>query len=218
MKSFLKKITKKTLLISILTTLTSLQVMAYKTDSISDRKPMPNIIKISPLTLLKGQIPMIHYERVIYKNLTASLGITPILFGPLIGTLAFPPDKFKGGIAIDPELRWYAQSDKVMDGFYFGFYNSIRSSKWESLFSSKDVIKNKLSTPDLKVSSTKVIGGIHIGTQKLMGKHFTVDVNGGTGLSKSKTVAKKSASNQFYDQAVGASVNFKFDIALGWRF
>jgi hypothetical protein len=190
--------------------------MAYKTDSTSDRKPIPNIIKISPLTLLKGQIPMIHYERVIYKNLTTSLGITLILLEPLIGTLAFPPDKFKGGIAIDPELRWYAQSDKVMDGFYFGFYNSFRSSKWESLFSSKDVIKNKLSTPDLKVSSTKVIGGIHIGTQKLMGKHFTVDFNSGIGLSK--TVAKKSASNQFYDQAVGASVNFKFDIALGWRF
>ena len=61
--------------------------MAYETDSISNLHPMPNIIKISPLTLLKGQIPMIHYERVIYKNLTASLGITPILFGPLIEVL-----------------------------------------------------------------------------------------------------------------------------------
>ena len=45
MKSFLKKITKKTLLISILTTLTSLHVMAYETNSMSDRTPMPNIIK-----------------------------------------------------------------------------------------------------------------------------------------------------------------------------
>lgn len=218
MKLFLQKNTKKTLLISIFTTLTSLHVMGYKNDSISNRTPMPNIIKISPFTFLKGQIPLIHFERVIYKNLTASVGVAPILFGPLIGTLVFPPDKFKGGFAIDPELRWYAQSDKVMDGFYFGFYNSIRSSKWESIFSSKDVFKNQYSTPDLKVSSTKVIGGIHIGTQKLIGKHFTVDVNGGIGLSKSKTVAKKSVSNQFYDQVVGGSVNLKFDIALGWRF
>lgn len=218
MKSFLQKLTKKTLLISTFTTLTSLHVMGYMNDSISNRAPMPNIIKVSPFTFLKGQIPMIHFERVIYKNLTASIGVAPILFGPLIGTLAFPPDKFNGGFAIDPELRWYAQSDKVMDGFYFGFYNSIRSSMWESIFSSKDIFKNQYTTPDLKVSSTKVIGGIHIGTERLIGKHFTVDVNGGIGLSKSKTVAKKSVSNQFYDQAIGGSVNLKFDIALGWRF
>jgi hypothetical protein len=218
MKSLLQKITKKTLLISILTTLTSLHVMGYKKDSISNSAPMRNIIKVSPFTFLKGQIPMIHFERVIYKNLTGSVGIAPILFGPFIGSLAFPPDKFKGGIAIDPELRWYAKSDKVMDGFYFGIYNSIRSSKWETSISTKDIFNSQVSTPNLKVSSTKVIGGIHIGTQRLIGNHFTVDVNGGVGLSESKTIAKKYSSNQVYDQVIGGNVNLRLNISLGWRF
>lgn len=213
MESLLNKITKKAFFVFTIITLISFYALGQKKNG----TPHSNIIKISPFTFLKGQIPMVHFERVVYGNLTASIGVAPILFGPLIGSLVFPPDKFNGGIAVDPELRWYAKSDKVMDGFYFGFYNSYRSSKWESSVSAKDIFKVN-TTPDLKVSSTKLIGGIHFGTQRMLGEHFAVDVNGGIGFSRSKTFAKEYSSQKLYDKTTGGGVNLKLGISLGWRF
>ena len=87
-------------------------------------------IKISPFTFLKGQPVMIHYEHNVFKSFTMGVGVAPIMWGPIIGSLLYPPTKFNTGIAIDPEIRWYAKNDKVMDGFFVGLYNSNRFSSW----------------------------------------------------------------------------------------
>jgi len=92
----------------------------------------PNIIKISPFVFLKGQLIEVHYERAFYNQLSAGIGLAPIIFPPLIGSLLYPVDEFSPGIAIDPEIRWYAKADKVMDGFFIGRYSSNRFSSWTS--------------------------------------------------------------------------------------
>jgi hypothetical protein len=91
-----------------------------------------NILKVSPLVFAKGQIIQVHYERQLFGNFTGAVGLAPIFFPNIWGSLLYPVKEFKGGIAIDPEFRWYANSDKIMDGFFIGVYNSMRFSKWSS--------------------------------------------------------------------------------------
>jgi len=192
-------------------------------NSMFAQKEMKNAIKVTPITIIKGQAIMIHYERVVFKNMTAGIGVAPVVMGPLIGSLAFPVEKFKSGIAIDPEIRWYAKSDKVMDGFFFGLYNSNRFSSWES---SADYTSIFLLNPTysgtentkLNVSARKTIVGIQLGTHRLLGKHFSVDFYSGVGFSGSKTTAKYADTKEIYDEVSAGGVNLRLNVALGWRF
>jgi hypothetical protein len=184
---------------------------------------MKNAIKVTPITFVKGQLIMVHYERAVFKNMTVAIGAAPVITGPLIGSLAFPVDKFKNGFAIDPEIRWYAKSDKVMDGFFFGLYNSNRFSSWES---SADYGSIFLLDPTytgsenakLNVSARKTIVGIQLGTHRLIGKHFSVDFYSGVGFSGSKTTAKYADTKEVFDEVSAGGVNLRLNVALGWRF
>lgn len=191
-------------------------------NTIKAQTEMKNAVKVTPITILKGQAIMVHFERSLFKNMTAGIGIAPVISGPLIGSLAFPVDKFKSGIAIDPEIRWYAKSDKVMDGFFFGLYNSNRFSSWESSTTFSDIFLtnpnyNGTSTK-LNVSARKIIFGIQLGTHRLIGKHFSVDFYSGVGFSGSTTTAKYEDTKEVYDEIQAGGVNLRLNLALGWRF
>jgi hypothetical protein len=206
----MRKIKKNLLLLSLL------GLLSFST---SGQNQMNNIVKITPVGFLKGQSPMVHYERVIYEKLTASIGVASIYTSPLIGSLAFPVDEFKGGIAIDPEIRWYAKSDKVMDGFFVGLFGSNRVSSWNASETAGTLFgDSNISVPNLNVTATRRIGGIQIGTQKLVGEHFSVDVFGGLGFSGSRTIAKVENTNKVFDEVVSGGVNFRLNFSLGWRF
>lgn len=183
---------------------------------------MKNAVKVTPITILKGQAIMLHFERAVFKNMTACIGAAPVISGPIIGSLAFPVDKFKSGVAIDPEIRWYAKSDKVMDGFFFGLYNSNRFSSWESSASFSDILFNNPTyngtDNKLNVSARKIIVGFQLGTHRLIGKHFSVDFYSGLGFSGSTTTAKYASNKEIYNEIKSGGVNLRLNVALGWRF
>lgn len=205
------KITKKRLLLAT--------ILVFLGLSVNGQNEMKNIVKITPIGFLKGQTPMIKYERIIYEKLTGSIGLASMYTSPLVGSIAFPVDKFKRGIAIDPEIRWYAKSDKVMDGFYVGLFGSNRISSWEASSTAGTLFGNSSAiVPNLNITSIRRIGGIQVGTQRLIGEHFTVDVFGGFGFSGTVTTAKEESTNMVYDEIITGGVNLRLNFSLGWRF
>jgi hypothetical protein len=175
-----------------------------------------NSVKISPLTFPKGKIAVIHYERSVYKNFTIALGVAPLL-EPLLGSWLYPINKFNTGLAIDPEIRWYAKSDKVMDGFFFGIYNTTRFSSWESSNDYTDLFTSK-PTVLLDVSLTRTIYGIQLGSQKLIGKNIAIDVYGGAGLSASNYKAYKMGTKDLYEQTSVGGINLRLNVSIGYQF
>jgi len=174
-------------------------------------------IKISPFTFLKGQPVMIHYEHNVVKSLTMGVGVAPIIWAPLFGSILYPPSKFNTGIAIDPEVRWYAKNDKVMDGFFVGLYNSNRFSSWETTTSTIDLLDLDFTEGDWDVKNRKTIVGLQLGVQRLMGDHFAVDFYSGIGLNSNTTTATRR-SDLYTEKTPSAGVNLRLNVALGWQF
>jgi hypothetical protein len=174
-----------------------------------------NSVKVTPLAFLKGQIAVVHYERSVYRNLTVGLGAAPIFFPPLLGAILYPVDQFNNGLAIDPEVRMYAKSDKVMDGFFFGLYSSNRFSSWES---STTFSSSFSTTLPLDVSFRRSVYGVQLGTQKLLGKHFCVDFYGGLGLSTSKYKVYYADTKNIYEEQNATGLNVRLNVSLGYQF
>jgi hypothetical protein len=177
---------------------------------------MKNALKVTPLTIIKGQAIMLHYERAVIKNMTVGVG-----FAPIIGRLTYPGGKMKNGIAVDPEIRWYAKSDKVMDGFFFGLYNSNGFSSWKSasdiveLFNPSDL---GYDSDELNVSVRKTIVGLQLGTHRLIGDHFSIDFYSGFGHSGFKITAKNTSNKVVYHEIITRGANLRLNIAIGWVF
>lgn len=194
-------------------------------NAIYAQSEMKNALKVTPITILKGQAIMLHYERQLTNKMTVSIGVAPIVFGSVLGSLAYPSDKFKSGFAIDPEIRWYAKSDKVMDGFFVGLYNSNRFSSWES--STESILNYALDvnpiytgtqSGKINVSDRRTIIGLQLGTHRLIGEHFSVDFYSGFGFSSRETTAKFSSNDVLYDKFEAVGANLRLNLALGWVF
>ena len=171
-------------------------------------------VKLTPVTILKGQLAMVHYEYNAWGNATVSLGVAPVISGPIIGALAFPSEDGAGGIAIDPEIRWYGKDDGAMNGFFFGLYNSNRISNWTSDWSEDiwtDLTDEGLDPADdsYEVSATKSIFGMQLGTHK--------PFYSGLGLSLANTNAVGNNTGKSYDIPSGG-INLRLNIAFGYQF
>jgi len=175
-----------------------------------------NAIKLSPFTFLKGQPAMIHYEYNVFKSFTMGVGVAPVMWGPIIGSILYPPSKFNTGIAFDPEVRWYAKNDKVMDGFFVGLYNSNRFSSWEGA-SSEEIFDINSEINSWDVRNRKTIVGLQLGVQRLIGNHFCVDFYSGFGFNYNVTTATRKI-DQYTDTRIGGGINLRLNVALGWQF
>lgn len=173
-------------------------------------------IKLSPFTFLKGQPAMIHYEHNVFKSFTIGVGVAPVIWSPIIGSLLYPPTKFNTGIAIDPEVRWYAKNDKVMDGFFVGLYNSNRFSSWEGT-STEEIFNIYSEVNNWEVKNRKIIVGLQLGVQKLIGDHFCADFYSGIGFNSNLTTATRKI-DQYTETTPSGGVNFRLNVALGWQF
>jgi len=173
-------------------------------------------IRVSPFTFLKGQPVMIHYENNVFKSFTMGVGVAPIMWGPIVGSLLYPPTKFNTGIAIDPEVRWYAKNDKVMDGFFVGLYNSNRFSSWEGA-SSEEIFNLSSELNDWDIKNRKIIVGLQLGVQRLIGDHFCVDFYSGIGFNSNVTTATRKF-DKYTETRPSGGVNLRLNVALGWQF
>jgi hypothetical protein len=178
-------------------------------------------IKVSPFTFLKGQPVMIHYEHNVFNSFTMGVGVAPIMWGPIVGSLLYPPTKFNTGIAIDPEVRWYAKNDKVMDGFFVGLYNSNRLSSWEGASTAEifdyDYYYDDYDINDWEIKNRKVIVGLQLGVQRLIGDHFCVDFYSGIGFNSNVTTATRKY-DKYTETTPSGGVNLRLNVALGWQF
>jgi hypothetical protein len=173
-----------------------------------------NIVKITPIVQLKGQLIELNYERSLGGNFSAGIGIAPIIFKPILGSLLYPPTNFNLGWAFDPEIRWYAKSDKVMDGFFIGLYNSSRFSSWTGL-STVDILNSNSTEKSIK--NSKFIYGFQLGTERMMGKHFVFDFYAGLGYANSiYKVTDLNTKVETIDKVPG--INLRLNIAFGYRF
>ena len=173
-----------------------------------------NSVKVTPLAFLKGQIAVVHYERAVYRNMTLGIGVAPIFFPPVLGAILYPIDQFNNGIAIDPEFRYYAKSDKVMDGFFFGAYSSNRFSSWES----SGTLSSGFNTDPLNLSFRRSIFGVQAGTQKLLGEHFCIDFYGGMGVSFSQYKAYSAFTNKLLEVQDASGLNVRLNVSIGYQF
>ena len=189
----------------------------------SNAQKNANVIKLTPFTFLKGQMFMVHYERHLFSKMSIGVGVAPIFTAPLlsIGTLSYIPTTFNLGIAIDPEIRWYAKSNDVMDGFFVGFYNSNRFSSWESTSDgTTDFFDYSLSSFKVDVKNNKHIFGLQLGVQKMMSDHISIDFYSGLGLNVNKTTASgtREDGTLFTEEIGGAGINLRLNLAVGYRF
>jgi len=179
-----------------------------------------NMVKVTPVTLAKSQLFMFHYERVLSKHLTFAMGVAPIIRPPLFN--GFANDKFNTGVAIDPEIRWYEESAKIMEGFFFGFYSSNRLSSWESQVDFFAIpFGSSLDFEDgdpLYVTNRKVIIGIQMGKVRLIGSHFIIEYYYGLGVYKENTIAKDAGKVIVFEERNNEGLNLRFNLSIGWRF
>ncbi len=178
----------------------------------STSKARRNVLKVSPLVFSKGQLIQVHYERQLFGSFTGGVGLAPIFFSNIWGSILYPVADFKGGFAIDPEFRWYANSDKVMDGFFIGVYNSMRYSKWSN---EGDLIDYGQPKEKREVNSRRTIVGFTFGTERQFGEHFIFDFYSGIGLSSTTFKVTGPITNK--EEKTGG-VHLRLNLAFGYRF
>jgi hypothetical protein len=171
-----------------------------------------NVFKVSPIVFTKGQLIQVNYERQLFGSFTGAVGLAPVFFSNIWGSILYPVSEFKGGVAIDPEFRWYANSDKVMDGFFIGVYNSMRYSKWTN---EDELINYGQPKEKREVSSRRTIFGFTFGTERQFGEHFMFDFYSGIGLSSTTFKVKGPLTNK-EDKTGG--VHLRLNLAFGYRF
>ena len=192
-----------------------------------------NAIKLTPFTFLSGRACMVTYERVLTKRMTVGLGVAPVFGSPLfsIGAALSGMD-FKFGYGIDTEIRWYAtKSDRVLDGFFFGLYNSNRTYRGTSTtgiyegngnllfsFDPNNPTPTLTENKNLNIKITKSLFGIQFGTHRLIGNHFSFDLYSGLGIGATTTVAKFEKNNEVYNSFGLPAFNFRLNFAFGWQF
>jgi hypothetical protein len=159
-------------------------------------------IKITPVTVLKNQLFMVHGEWFLpnQDQISLSLGVAPNLvpkldaFGDIDDILngsdfTYEADEInyltdaKSGFSFDPELRWYA--DEQMDGFFLGLYSSQRFSSGVRL--DEWFVGNP--TGGYITSKSRVsVYGVQLGFEKLFGRndHFVFDFYIGGGVKQTK--------------------------------
>lgn len=188
--------------------------MFISSTDVQGQADFKNSVKVTPFAFLKGQIAVLHYERAVNPNITVGIGVAPIFFPPVLGVILYPIDQFNNGIAIDPEIRYYANSDKVMDGFFFGAYSSNRFSSWES----SGTLSSGFNTDPLNLYFRRSIFGVQAGTQKLLGEHFCIDFYGGMGLSFSQYKAYSAFTNKLLEVQDASGLNLRLNVSIGYQF
>lgn len=137
------------------------------------------------------------YEYGFHQNMSAAVGMSYLLPRAIPGF--FLPDSTANtvnrilspefsGFGITPEFRFYPgkkENNKAPHGFYLAAY--IRYSNYKVSASYVEKFSKNLSTFHLNASYRGFTGGMMIGSQWLIGKHFSIDWwIAGAGFGKSK--------------------------------
>lgn len=141
------------------------------------------VIKINLSQLALTNISL-QYEYGFHKNLSAALGVSYLIprnipsqiYTPSSNAEGYQLPKF-GGWSVTPELRFYPGKKvehQAPHGFYLAPY--FRYSKYTLNATYLDSVSSgKSNSYDVKASYAGFTGGLMIGSQWLIGKHFSID-------------------------------------------
>ncbi len=161
------------------------------------------VIKINLSQLALTNISL-QYEYGFHKNFSAALGVSYLMprnipsqiFEPSSNAEGYQIPKF-GGWSITPEIRIYPGKKvkhKAPHGFYLAPY--FRYSKYTATAVYIDSVSvSERHTYDVKAAYSGFTAGLMIGSQWIIGKHFSIDwwiIGGGAGKAKLKLNAKST--------------------------
>lgn len=170
----------------------------------SDPENSPKqVIKINLSQLALTNISL-QYEYAFHKNFSAALGVSYLIprnipsqiFTPSSSAKGYQIPKF-GGWSVTPEIRIYPGKKvkhKAPHGFYLAPY--FRYSKYTAKAVYIDSVSASERHPyDVKADYSGFTAGLMIGSQWIIGKHFSIDwwiLGGGVGKAKLKLDAKST--------------------------
>ncbi|MBP1841175.1 DUF3575 domain-containing protein [Formosa algae] len=149
------------------------------------------------------------YERYIWKNISANLGVGYkgkeglVKISGLNGDYIKTDEIFYTGFQIIPEIRYYIKNTarKPLTGFYFGAY--LKYSNYNSDFDGDYISREgEHYTFEFDMSATVSSVGLMFGYKLPISKHFNIDfmiAGPGTGHYKFKFKNEKDLPDAFYD-------------------
>ncbi|MES2567429.1 MAG: DUF3575 domain-containing protein [Bacteroidota bacterium] len=163
-----------------------------------------HVIKLNLTQLALTNISM-QYEFAFHKNFSAALGASYLLPRTIPGQLFTPSSngsgyqlpKF-GGWSVTPEIRFYPGKKvkhKAPHGFYLAPYFRYSKYNLNSSYVDVDSTSGQRRNYDVKASYSGFTAGLMIGSQWVIGKHFTIDwwiLGGGYGKAKFKINAEST--------------------------
>lgn len=179
------------------------------------------VIKINLSQLAFTSISL-QYEYGFHKNFSAALGVSYLLprnipsqiFTPSSNGEGYQLPKF-GGWSVTPEIRIYPGKKvkhKAPHGFYLAPY--FRYSKYSMKAEYIDSVSaSERHTYDVKATYSGFTAGLMIGSQWLIGKHFSIDwwiIGGGAGKAKLKINA--TSTDGSLNMSEQEQTNLKNDI------
>jgi hypothetical protein len=162
------------------------------------------VIKLNLSQLAFTNISM-QYEFAFHKNFSAALGGSYLLprnipsqfFTPSSNGSGYQLPKF-GGWAVTPEIRFYPGKKvkhQAPHGFYLAPYFRYSKYSLNSSYVNIDSASGSHQNYDVKASYSGFTAGLMIGSQWIIGKHFSIDwwiIGGGYGKAKFKINAEST--------------------------
>lgn len=166
-----------------------------------------HVIKLNLSQIALTNISM-QYEFAFHKNFSATVGgsyliprdIPSQFFTPSANGSGYQLPKF-GGWAVTPEIRFYPGKKvkhQAPHGFYLAPYFRYSKYSVNSAYVDIDSASGKRNNYDVKASYSGFTGGLMIGSQWIIGKHFSIDwwiLGAGYGKAKFKINAESTDGN-----------------------
>lgn len=180
------------------------------------------VIKLNLTQLALTNISM-QYEFAFHKNFSAALGASYLLprsipsqfFTPSANGEGYALPKF-GGWAVTPEIRIYPGKKvkhQAPHGFYLAPYFRYSKYSMTTSYVDKDSTSGKQNTYNVKAAYSGFTAGLMIGSQWIIGKHFSIDwwILGG-GYGKAKFMINSESADGSLNMSPQEQENLKNDI------
>ncbi|MFB9052217.1 DUF3575 domain-containing protein [Formosa undariae] len=176
-----------------------------------------NEVSLEIPQLING-VYQLSYERYIWNNFTATLGLGYkgkeglVKISGLNANKVKTDEIFYTGYQIIPEVRYYLSqtSNRMLTGFYLGAYFKYSMYKSEVDGSYKNS-NNQLYDFEFDTSASVASAGLMVGYKLALSKHFTIDfmiAGPGSGTYKFKFKNHKDLPNEFYEDFNEALENY----------
>lgn len=180
------------------------------------------VIKLNLTQLALTNISM-QYEFAFHKNFSAALGVSYLIkreipsqfFTPSSNGEGYALPKF-GGWSVTPEIRIYPGKKvkhQAPHGFYLAPYFRYSKYSMSTLYVDRDSTTGQQNTYNVKAAYSGFTAGLMIGSQWIIGKHFSIDwwILGG-GYGKAKFMINSESTDGNLHMSPQEQENLKNDI------